>query len=314
MVQPDNHWLILKITETDGEGVEVSKLARLLERVSAAFYAIARTKVGPPQAGRRGPRTTAEDALAGVRLVRVSPGSTTIEFAPPAASLQIGLPEADLVTPDGLVSDFLDEIDQIEAGQDVRPDGWEFRRRVQEVVEQAGQIGARGELLYQPLSTADGGKVRTLHFRTREIPPSAPPQRSSRSRRLVGHAFMVDVEPGRQRIRLKMSDGRDVTLEVDENLLTSIPGALDRVVELQVDEQVEGSVTTSRTVRSLSVLPSSAPGSDRPPKSIAQLAEEQELPSERPDYVAIASTVWVTEEDIRKFDEHVASMRTAEAG
>ena len=37
--------------------------------------------------------------------------------------------------------------------------------------------------------------------------------------------------------------------------------------------------------------------------SVEELAREQELPLERPDYVELASQVWRTEEELREFDE-----------
>lgn len=314
MVETDDSWFILRITETEGEGVEVPKLARLLDHLSAAFYAIARFKIGA-DVSRPGPRTAAEEALAAVRLVRILPGSTTIELAPPEVALQTVIREPGSFSADDLVDEFFNEVRRIEAGEAVPPERFEVRRRVRDVVEDAGEIGARGELRYRPLVPAGNvSAVNSLSFHTREIRVTEPPaERTYRSRRLVGHAFMVDVEPGRQRLRLKMPDGRDVTLEVDEELLQSIPGALDHVVELQVAEQLEGGVVTERTVRGLAVLPSTAPGSDQPPKSTEQLAKEQGLPPERPDYVSIASDVWENEDDIVNFDEHVASMRKAEA-
>ena len=123
---------------------------------------------------------------------------------------------------------------------------------------------------------------------------------------------MVDVEPGRQRIRIKLPDGRDATLDADEELTSRILNALDRIVEIVVEEELEGDVTISRIAQSVEVLPSSGPGSDQPPKSIEELEREQSLPKERPDYAALASAIWETEADIESFEEHVRQIRQAE--
>ena len=120
---------------------------------------------------------------------------------------------------------------------------------------------------------------------------------------------MVDVEPGRPRIRLKLPDGRDVTLDVDEQLLAQISTALDRVVEVDIEEGLEGTFIASRVARGLSVLPTSGPGSDKPSKSIDQLVKEQNLPEERPDYRALASAIWETEQEVAEFQEQLAAMR-----
>jgi hypothetical protein len=124
---------------------------------------------------------------------------------------------------------------------------------------------------------------------------------------------MVDVEPGRQRLRVKLPDGRDLTLHADEELISQITAALDQVVEIEVKEELEGGVTTSRVAREVEILPSSGPGSDRPPQSIEELEREQNLPKEPPDYQALASAIWETEAEVAEFEEHLREMRPAES-
>jgi hypothetical protein len=123
---------------------------------------------------------------------------------------------------------------------------------------------------------------------------------------------MADVEPGRQRLRVKLPDGRDVTLEANEELKGRILAAIDRVVEIEVEEQLEGDVTTNRSLRGIEVLPSAGSGSDQPPQSIEELEREQNMPKERPDYQALASAIWETEEQVAEFEEHLREMRPAE--
>jgi len=122
---------------------------------------------------------------------------------------------------------------------------------------------------------------------------------------------MVDVELGRQRLRIKLPDGRDITLGVDEGLIEKIRGALDRVVEVEAEEELEGAVTSSRNVKNVAVLPSSGPGSDKPPKSLEELQREQDLPKQRPDYVALASAIWQSDEDVHAFEKYLRSARRA---
>ena len=317
MVEADDSWFSFKIAETDGEaeGVDLPKLTRLLEHLSAAFYTIARSRIGA-DLSRRGPRTAAEETLAAVRLVRIVPGSTTIEFAPPDVAVQNSLiPQTDVLTADTIVGEFIEEVRDIDKGKEVASGRWEVRRRVREVIEDAAQIGARGELRYRSrVSSLNDRTMSLLSFRTRDIPTSKQPKTASRNRRLVGHAYMVDVEPGKQRMRLKMPDGRDITLEVDEELVARIAEALDQVVALQVEEQLDGGAVTSRTVRGLALLPSSGPGSDQPPTSIEDLLKEQGLPRQRPDYASLAGEIWRDEGEILEVAEHVASMRKVEEG
>lgn len=305
-------WFELTVQGMDGEGVEVPRLARLLESLSSSFYAIARAKIGD-EGARPGPRTAAEDALAAVRLVRVEPGSATIELAPPPLAAQGRLPIGDVATPDDVAHDFFEEARRVEAGEPAEEGRWEIRRRVREVIESAGEIGSRAEIVYRPAIARPGISERVLRatVRTREVRVQEPLERSTRRRHLSGHAYMVDVEPGRQRLRIKMPDGRDTTLDVDEELIEHIRAALDKVVEIEIEEEWEGNVASSRVARSLAVLPSSGPGSDEPPKSVAQLAREQNLPKERPDYVALTSAIWGTEGEVARFQEQVREARRA---
>lgn len=308
----DASWLTFKIEDTEFEGVEVPKLARLLDRLGAAMYAIARAQLGKDPA-RPGPRTAAEEALAAVRVIRVQPGSAVIELSPPGGSMQRLALDGE-PSPDNVVLDLIEEIELIEQRRPTSEGRLEIRRRVREVVEEAGQIGSRAAIELRPLvphADLPTGSVRRAEFRTRDIPVERELQRTRRSRRISGHAFMVDVEPGRQRLRLKLPDGRDMTLDVDESMLDAIREALDRVVEIEMEEEVEGATTVSKVARGLQVLPSAGPSTDRPPKTLEELEREQNLPKERPDYVSLASRVWSTSQQVAEFDEHLLQIRRA---
>ncbi|HEX5479238.1 MAG TPA: hypothetical protein VFY79_05910, partial [Dehalococcoidia bacterium] len=88
----DEHgpWFIFKIEDSDPDGVEPSKLARLLTELSSALYAIARLQINEAP-NRPGRRTSFEDAIAGARVRRIEPGSTTIELVPPPGADQAPL-------------------------------------------------------------------------------------------------------------------------------------------------------------------------------------------------------------------------------
>lgn len=313
MTGQDPSWFEFTVYDTGGDGVEIPKLARLLEDISAAFYAIARAKIGAagPRPGRR---SVAEATIAGARVLRVLPGSARIEFAPPENANQAQLPLLDEPTADDVAYEFYDEIRNIEAGRQTAGERWDIRRRLRTVIEDAAEIGARAEIKYRPLVRRPNFPQDALlitSFRTKELPPEEPHRRSTRRRRVSGHAYMVDVEPGRQRLRLKLSDGRDLTLDVDEVLAARIPSALDHVVEVDVHEEFEGEVATSRVARNIDILPSSGPGSDKPPKSVEELEREQNLPAERPDYALIASSIWESADDLIEFDEYIRQIRQA---
>jgi|CXWL01.1.fsa_nt_gi hypothetical protein len=47
----------------------------------------------------------------------------------------------------------------------------------------------------------------------------------------------------------------------------------------------------------------------RPPKAIEQLARDQGLDGPPPDYVALASAVWRTKDELREFQRHLKAIR-----
>jgi hypothetical protein len=309
-------WFKFTIQDTDEPGVEIPKLTRLLSNLSSAFYVIARVKIGSagPRPGRR---TLVEDTLAAFRLMRVAPGSATIELAPPAAESPPRLPSFEEPTADDVVFDFYQEVESVDAGEPPSAGRWEIRRHVVAVIEEAGGIGSRAEIVYRPRAPRPGfPAVAVLRktFRTRDLPEVAPPERSSRKRRLSGHAYMVDVEPGRQRLRVKLADGRDITMEADDELVARMGSALDRVVEIEMEEEYEGDTIARRVARAMAVLPSSGPGSDVPPKSIEELESEQHMPAKRPDYASLASAVWESEKELAEFQAHLQEIRKGSAG
>ena len=306
-------WFEFRVEDTDGLGVEASKLSKLLQDLSSAFYAISRARLGHESA-RPGRRTSEEEALAAIRIIRVQPGSTIIEAEPPITGLQGQLELDSPTTAEDILFDFALETQRLSGRQKSafgRPD---VRRRVQAVLKDAGEIGRFTEIVIRPRGSRIPVSLENNELRVRvateganEI--AAETSRQPRQRRLSGHAYMVDVEPGRTRIRLKLPDGRDLTLEADPELTPSLRGAVDRVVEIEAVEELEGDQVASRTAVNMTLLPSSAFGSDKPPKPIEELAEEQGLTGQRPDYEALASAVWETEEQVAEFTEFLRHVR-----
>jgi hypothetical protein len=307
-------WFEFRIEDTEGLGVEIEKLTRVLQDLSSAFHAIAVAKLGMPN--RRGPRTSEEQTLASIRIVSVSVGSAVIEADPPAVGAQPQL--APLVTGptvDDVALDLLDEMRRLDARERSRYTRPDVRRHVQRLIKSAGAVGRTAEAIHRPKhpvgNILPGGETRAK-LSTRVSPIDVTPVVTQpRTRRLAGHAYMVDVEPGRQRLRLKLPDGRDLTVDASPEIAAQMKGAVDQVVEIESVEEMIGDLVSSRTATRLTVLPSSGDGSDKPPKSIQQLAEEQGMPDQRPDYEALASAVWEREEDLVEFDDYIRQLRGA---
>jgi len=103
-------------------------------------------------------------------------------------------------------------------------------------------------------------------------------------------------------------------MEADDELVARMGSALDRVVEIEMEEEYEGDTIARRVARAMAVLPSSGPGSDVPPKSIEELESEQHMPAKRPDYASLASAVWESEKELAEFQAHLQEIRKGSAG
>jgi len=304
-------WLSFTIRDTEGVGVDLPKLAKLLGTLSSTFYAIARTELGVPP-DRPGPRTNAEDLLAGLRLARLEPGSAVLELLPPEQAVQSSFDFR--ATADDVAFEFVQELRRIASGETVAPERTWIRRQVRNVITDAGDIGAVAEVRFNPQHRVpryfDAGPLE-VQVNARELPEQERPAPSRRTRRVIGHAYMVDVEPGKQRVRLKLTDGRDLTLDIaareGELDMTKV---LDRPVEVEVEEEMMGDASARRVATEISVL-SSFPGAAAAPKSLVELMREQHLPKDRPDYRELATAVWQTKAELDEFEQFLRASRAA---
>lgn len=316
MNEEQESWLTLTIRDSAERGVEPSRLARILDELSSALFAIARERIG--KSVRRGRRTAEEEALAGARVLRVTPGSTSIELVPPPSATQLRMDLPNVVTPDDVALDFYEEMRRAQDHAPVPVEKIPVYRRVRSLLREASEIGSRVDITYRPLHrrpTFPQELVLRASVSTQELPKEVEIAETRRTRRLSGHAYMVDVEKGRQRIRIKLPDNRDVTLDVDEHLIDRIHEALNQVVSLDVEELLEGAAVERRVVQEIVVLPP-ARGSllvIAPPKTLEQLADDQEIPVTRSDYVALASKVWTSRKELDRFDRYLQDIRGGSA-
>ncbi len=303
-------WFTFKIDDADEAGIETTKLARLLNELSAALYAIARVQLDelPNRPGRR---TYRESLLAGARVRSIHPGSTTIELTPPAgAEAQARLME-DEPDPDTVVEMFAAEIVSIERKDPVSPKHGEIRAHVRRVLESAGDMGSRGTLVHRPLRSHAGGPLprQVTTFQIRELPDEETTGKPWTVRRtLSGRAFMADVESGREKMRLKLPGGRDLTLDAGPQAVRDIGGNLERLVEVDIVESMQGEASASRMVESVRILPAADIPSDVPPKTLDEIEAELDLPP-KPNYLALATAVWRNAEEVDDFLVHVRQIR-----
>ena len=308
--ETSNPWFIFKIEDADEGGIEPSKLARLLTELSSALYAIARVQIDETP-NRPGRRTYQEDLLAGARIRSIIPGSSTIELAPPAGAGAQPRLIADEPDADSVMAMFAEEIANIEHNIPATAKHWDVRVHVRAVLERAGDIGSRGTLVHNPMRDGAGRRTQAqvTSFKIRDLPDEKIAATSWIVRRkLSGRAFMADVEPGRERMRLKLPGGRDLTLEAGPDVVRAIDGNLERLVEVDIVESMQGETSAHRVVESVRILPAAEEPSDVPPRTLDEIEAELNLPP-NPNYLALATAVWRSTAEVDEFVEHVSEIR-----
>jgi hypothetical protein len=255
--------------------------------------------------------TLDERAIAALRVTAVRPGSIALQFAaPPPVEIQNDL-MGRRVTADEVVTDFISLCEEA-TGANVQVRSTRSSRAVSELLRTAARIGTNATLTHidtqgnetRASIPLDQDWNRLLEEDSAEI----------EQRVIIGHVYMVDVELGRQRLRVKLPDESDVTLDVHEELLGQIGETIDNLAELHVTEaSVDGRII-ERVVGSYRLLPVRERGALKPPKSLLEIARERGfLLRPPPDYAQLASAIWETEDDVRDFERYIAGIRSKSA-
>ena len=301
-------WLLFRVEGDMAAGVDARALGQLLQDIAGAARAIADERLG--LGARRGPMNALEQSLAGMRVASVSPGSVTIEFAEPpplAVGRQSMLRLDEDVTPAAVTRALVEEIGMFASDAPPSPQGRGRRRAVERIAQSAARIGDAAEVVhYSP----GGEEVRAHLWSTYSPYMRDDPEPDIRQRVMFGHVYMADVEAGRQRLRLKLADDSNVTMSVEEPLLGELPSVLGQLAELHVSEAIVGGSVVERVVGLVRLLEPEERGVELPEKPIDELAREQGLllrPS--PDYFALLSDLWETEEEAEAFRQEIREGR-----
>ena len=303
-------WLAVRITQTPEEGVDARVLSRLLVEFADSMILAARWRLGDRKP-RRGPPTVAERRLAALRVATVSPGSLDIAYMEPPglAELAPGLPgmEPDWVTPDDIASVALDEFDAVGRADPIEPGKEQLRRSTLRFLNSVGKVGGTCELSHRAAS----GSVRRARIAVDKI-EAEPTASVERPVRLFGHAYMVDVEPGRLRVRVRTPSESEFTMDVAPEARDALAEVLDRPVRIDAVETLVKGFVTARRVERLEPVQSAESGPERPPRTLLELAASQGLLSGPvPDYVGLASDTWETPDDLAAVSSYLAEVRRA---
>lgn len=303
-------WFEFRIHDADTtRGVDTRVLSRFLAELTVAMRAIADDRLGIGE--RRGPMTADERAIAAIRVTAVRPGSIALQFAePPTSELQSDL-LSQRVTPDDAMGEFI-SLCQSATGEYPQTELSRPYRAVTDVLRTAARIGSSATLTHR---NKHGQETHaSIPLEQDWIPVPSDQITDIQQRTIIGHVYMVDIELGRQRLRVKLPDESDLTLDVDEVLLGEIGEAIDQLAELHVSEaSVDGRIV-ERVVGSYILLPARERASLSPPKSLLEIARERGfLLRPPPDYRELASAVWETEGEVEDFGEYISTVRSKSA-
>ncbi|MEX0781529.1 MAG: hypothetical protein WD557_02695 [Dehalococcoidia bacterium] len=303
----DREWFRFYIADADGSGVEARAVASLISDVAELMLVAARKRLGLPR--RLGPPSGTERSLAEVRVVSVSPGSLALVFAEPRLrERQTTLGDEFVVTAtaDDVASDVLEEVRLAAANAPVMAGHEEVRAAAVTLLRRARAVGTTAEVSHQ--ERTGSRTAAAIDLRSVRTPQTAP--ETQREVTLFGHVYMVDVELGRQRLRVKLPSESDLTMEVDPSIREKIADVLNAQAKVRVDETLRLGLVVRRMIRDVSLLLPEEQGVETPPKSLAELAATQGLLSQPvPSYTELASAVWTSKEDVLAFESYTAQVR-----
>ena len=129
---------------------------------------------------------------------------------------------------------------------------------------------------------------------------------------MFGQVLAAEPADGRQRVRVQVGAGPDVTMSVEGALVDRMRDLLGQHVELCVSETLVDDSVVDRVVDEVRRLNPGECGVDVPPRSIDALACEQGLHLRPPpDYPSILSGLWESEAEAEAFREEIRSGRAA---
>ena len=300
-------WLSFRVGDVADGGVDARSLANLLTSFADAMRTAARVRLGMPER-KAGRLTAAERHLAALRVVSVKPGSVEVELSepPPVETQQVLLFDRTRVTPDLVVTDLIDEFRSLAADEDARPVSRPVRRAAIRLASRAAAIGGSASIFHRP---AGEDPVSVTLDVTRHFVP-VEPDTQLRTLVLFGHAYMLDVEQGRERVRIKLPSQLDATMNTGTELRGRLDDVLDQPVKATVQEIREDGRVVDRRVLEIERLELNDVGPDRPPRSVVELAALRGLtPGRPPPYVRLAEGVWPEDTDIDDFDAYWQDLR-----
>lgn len=302
----DDLWFEYRI---EGAQLDAGVDARALADTISALVAAARTeaamRLGLPDS--RGPMKAVERSLAALKITGIKPGSVVLEFAPPTSGpIQLTM-QGVTFSADDVLQDLMKDLRLASETGTASLTSVRKRRAIERLLRSSGRLGTRVQASFHAGTHPD-----VVELPVETVAREVARDTVSRSRSLFGHVYMVDVELGKRRLRVKLPDETDVTMDVDDEAAERAADSLDRIAEVRVLEQLDGDQVVQRLVVDVRVVDAPASAPLRAPISLLELARRQGvLLRGKPDYQLLATALLPTEADAVEFHERVAIARSA---
>ena len=295
-------WILLSYEggELD-KGVTAGELAALLQSLSQAFNAAARALAGDGALETRRGRLPEDLAkVARFRIERIERGALVVEASPP---LEASFAGDEFIDSDRVARLVIEKIAEVASSpRQTSASLGNIQRSARRVANFARRKRSQLTIQHNPTTSNLEPWSRTI------IHQDEPPARLVEESALVeseivnGRVFMVDIEPGRSRLRVVSSDGRHVTAMIDDRLRLEAASALNKLAVVTLSVIHTGLNVGSRQVQSILVIDDSLEQMPAP----EALAHKQSIPDDPPDYAALAEEIWPTDEDAAAFRRTLA--------
>lgn len=298
----ESAWAEYVIEGTAGDGVSARDLAALLENLTVAARHVAADLLG--QSVTTGPLKSQDRALSDIRVKEINKGSVRILLAPPRdfGGVQLQLLGGDdrPVTADEVVRTLQQSLSAFNPDDAALSPG--RRTAMADVIRASMRLGSDAHM------TTSNGRQRTRMNIPLMTQSSSSVEKQSRI--AYGLAFMVDIEPGSSRMRIRTYDHQSIRLDVPASLRKRLDEVIGKPVEVRFDEYMRTTSLPRRVVRGLRILSEAEYGRAPVPPRWLRLAAEMEISLDSPPLEPkVDESRFESQEECEEFLDFLASLR-----
>ncbi len=288
------------------DGIDASALASLLSSLARAARCVAADLLHRPvSAGRIGNQ---ERDIAKILVSGISNSSVHIQLSAPklGSGVQLELEGGDL---NSVTADEVMETLQSDLASTSPVPGMSKERRaaVADVLHNSRRLGNELRMTSKQ-SRAKGHSFTTVQLSNRVDKG----KQANSSGVLFGVTYMVDVEPGKARLRLRTFEGESFRCDVPSALIRRLPPIVGKPIEVRFEQKAASRGVPRNVARSLRLLDESEVGAYPVPKRWRQLAAQHRIDFDCiPEETDLIRACFESEDEMDQFREFLQQMRQA---